>query len=87
MKQEDYLTENVDNQISALETALHRNLAEDLELNREGLNYILADAIAPRYGFRRAAIASNLRYNEALQKAIEIITNSSEYKNILSPSK
>lgn len=87
LKQEDYLTENVDNQISALETALHRNLAEDLELNREGLNYILADAIAPRYGFRRAAIASNLRYNEALQKAIEIITNSSEYKNILSPSK
>lgn len=87
LKQEQYMTDSVESQISALETALHRDLDEDLDINREGISYLLADAIAPRYGFRRAAIASTLRYNEPLQKAIAILNNRSEYDKILSPQK
>ncbi len=87
LKQEQYMTDSVENQIAALETALHRDLEEDLDINRQSISYLLADAIAPRYGFRRAAIASTLRYNEPLQKAIAILLNQNEYDRILSPEK
>ncbi len=85
LKQEQYLTESVENQIAELEAALHRDIEEDLDLNRKGISYLLTDAIAPRYGFRKAAIASTLRYNEPLQKAIAILGNRSDYDRILSP--
>lgn len=83
LKQENYMTDSVETRIQDLENALHRDLGEDLDINRESISYLLTDAIVPRYGFRRAALGAELRFNRPLQQAIEIITDPAEYKNIL----
>lgn len=84
LKAEDYMTDSVEAQIAALENALQRNLDQDLDISRRAVEYILINAIAPRYGFRRAALASSLPYNDALQEAIRILNNREEYRQLLS---
>ncbi len=79
---EGYLTNTVATEVDNLEALLRRDLSEDLDLNRKQLEYILIDAIVPRYGFRRAALAAELPYNEPLQQAVGILT-SGEYRSIL----
>lgn len=83
LKAEDYMTDSVETQIEALEKALQRNLNEDLDINRRPLEYILINAIAPRYGFRRAALAATLPYNTALQEAVNILNDPAAYRQIL----
>ncbi len=83
LKQENYMTDSVETRIKELESALHRDLGDDLDINRELISYLLTDAIVPRYGFRRAALGAELRFNRPLQQAIEIITDPAEYKTIL----
>lgn len=80
---EGYLTDTVTAEVNNLEQLLRRDLSDDLELNRKALEMILIDAIAPRYGFRRAAIAAALPYNAPLQQAIEILSDTDAYRSIL----
>lgn len=82
LESEGYLTDTVAAEVNNLENLLRRDLADDLDLNRRQLEYILIDAIVPRYGFRRAAIAAELPFNEPLSRAIEILT-SGDYREIL----
>lgn len=83
LKQENYMTDSVEAQIASLEQALHRDLSEDLDINRQELDFLLTDAIVPRYGFRRAAIGAELKFNHSLQEAIGILYDPAEYKKIL----
>lgn len=83
LKQENYMTDSVEAQIVSLEQALHRDLSEDLDINRQELDFLLTDAIVPRYGFRRAAIGAELKFNHSLQEAIGILYDPAEYKKIL----
>lgn len=83
LESEGYLTDTVAAEVNNLEALLRRDLSEDLDHNRKQLEYILLDAIVPRYGFRRAAIAAELPYNEPLNRATQILT-SGEYKKLLS---
>ena len=39
----------------------------------------------PRYGFRRAALAAELPYNDALTRAVELFSDPEAYKAILAP--
>ncbi len=87
LKSEGYLTDTVSTYIDGLEQLLRRDLAEDLDLNRTELSYLLTDAIVPRYGFRRAAMAAELPFNDALQRALELLADPAEYKKLLSPQK
>lgn len=87
LESEGYLTDTVRGHVDGLENLLRRDLNEDLDLNRKALNLILTDAIVPRYGFRRAALAAELPYNEPLQKAIGILTDREKYTSILSKKK
>ncbi len=87
LKSEGYLTDTVSTYIDGLEQLLRRDLSEDLDLNRRELNYLLTDAIVPRYGFRRAALAAELPFNDALQRALELLADPAEYKKLLSPKK
>ncbi len=87
LESEGYLTDTVKAHVDGLENILRRDLAEDLDLNRKALNLVLTDAIVPRYGFRRAALAAELPFNEPLQKAIGILSDNKEYTAILSKKK
>lgn len=87
LESEGYLTDTVSNYISGLEQLLRRDLGEDLDHNRRELSYLLIDAIVPRYGFRRAAMAAELPYNDALTRAIELFNDPDAYKAILAPKK
>lgn len=87
LESEGYLTDTVSNYITGLEQLLRRDLGEDLDHNRRELNYLLIDAIVPRYGFRRAALAAELPYNDALTRAVELFSDPEAYKAILAPQK
>lgn len=87
LKSEGYLTDSVMVHMDALDRALKRNLGQDLDRNRKAVEYILIDAIVPRYGFRRAAIAAAMPYNPPVQEAIAILRDPERYNQILSPSK
>lgn len=87
LESEGYLTDTVRSHVDGLEALLKRDLAEDLDLNRKALSMILTDAIVPRYGFRRAAIAAALPFNEPLQRALHILSAPDSVKTILSAPK
>lgn len=87
LESEGYLTDTVKSHVDGLEAILKRDLSDDLDMNRRALSMLLTDAIVPRYGFRRAAIAAGLRFNDPLQSAIEILSDPAEYKAILSKKK
>lgn len=87
LKSEGYLTDSVNTYIDGLEQLLRRDLSEDLDLNRRELSYLLTDAIVPRYGFRRSALAAELPFNDALQRALELLADPTEYKKLLSSQK
>lgn len=85
LKAEGYFNDSVQACFDALSLALKRNLDDDLDRNRQALEYILIDAIVPRYGFRRAALAAELQYNFPAREAIEILTDQKRYNQILNP--
>lgn len=87
LKTEGYYNDTVAARFEALDLALKRNLGEDLDRNRRAVEYILLDAIVPRYGFRRAAIAAELPYNDAASKAAEILSDRPRYGELLSKPK
>lgn len=83
LAQENNMNDDVEEKIQALEASLARSLDETLDNNRNEIDYLLIDAIVPRYGFRRAAIGAALRFNLPLQEAIGVLTNPDDYKTIL----
>lgn len=83
IEEEGYLTDSVKANIEALEASLKPDLKRDLRNNRDGINYILTDAIVARYFDRAGAIEATLPYNRPLVKAIEILDNSEEYNKLL----
>ena len=84
IEDEGYLNDEVKANIEALENSLKPNTKRDLENNREGISYILSDAIVSRYYDRAGAIEATLRFNRPLGKAIEILENPEEYNKLLS---
>ncbi len=84
IEDEGYLTDEVKANIEALENSLKPDMKRDLENNREGISYILSDAIVARYYDRAGSIEATLRFNRPLVKAIEILENPEEYNKLLS---
>lgn len=84
IEDEGYLTDDVKANIETLENSLKPDTKRDLENNREGINYILSDAIVSRYYDRAGSIEATLRFNRPLTKAIEILENPEEYNKLLS---
>ena len=74
-------------EFAALEKKLTHNL--DLELDRfeKDIKPMLAEEIIKRYYYEKGAVQESLKDDADLKKALEILLNPSEYKNILSVSK
>ena len=79
--------ESASEEFAALEKKLQHNL--DLELDRfeKDIKPMLAEEIIKRYFYEKGAVQESLKDDADLKKALEILQNPSEYKNILSASK
>jgi carboxyl-terminal processing protease len=75
--------EGAKDEFSALEKKLQHNL--DLELDRfaKDIKPLLSEEIVKRYYFERGAVQETLKDDKVLQKALEVLQDSTEYTSIL----
>ena len=75
--------ENASEEFAALEKKLQHNL--DLELDRfaKDIKPLIAEEIVRRYYFEKGAVQEGLKNDPDLEKAIEVLQNSEEYKQVL----
>ena len=69
-----------------LESRLSHKLEMDLSLNREELTELLDQEITSRYFYEEGAIASSLKYDDVIKKAVEVLNNKTMYNSILKVS-
>ena len=83
---EGYL-EGAKEEFAALEKKLQHNL--DLELDRfaKDIKPLIAEEIVKRYYYERGAVQEMLKDDAELKKALEVLQNPEEYKNVLKVSK
>ena len=75
--------EGAKDEFSALEKKLQHNL--DLELDRfaKDIKPLLSEEIVKRYYFERGAVQETLKEDNGLKKAVEVLQDPAEYKNVL----
>lgn len=78
-----FMNDEVEAGIKGLEQSLQRNLGDLIQSQSADVSTVLINAIVPRYGFRRAALAAILPGDEYVEEAIKILNNPAEYKSIL----
>ena len=87
VKTEGYMNDSVEAQFAVLEGMLKHNLDHDLDINRKAIEEILAPEIIKRYYYQRGEIIENLKHDETLDRAAEILNDRQRYNALLSPSK
>ena len=80
---EGYL-ENAKPEFEALEKKLSHDIDFDLQQNREEIEQMLSDEIIKRYFYQAGAVEQSLKYDNTLDKAVEILHDEARYKEILS---
>ena len=58
--------------------------SDDLEKNKDFISEILANEIVSRYYYQKGRIQSSLNYDKDVLQAISVISDSTNYKQILS---
>lgn len=87
VKTEGYMNDSVEAQFAVLEGMLKHNLDHDLDINRKAIEDILAPEIIKRYYYQRGEIIENLKHDETLDRAAEILNDRQRYNALLSPAK
>ena len=81
---EGYLTD-ASKEFDALEKKLTHNLDRDLDYFSKDIKNMIALEIVKRYYYQRGAIIEQLKDDDDLKKAVEILTTSpEEYRKMLS---
>lgn len=83
---EGYLDDNVKQQIAELRKSLQHDLAKDLDTHRASIGRYLVPELLRRYYFNRGAVEYNVRFDPAVARATQILTNPAEYKSLLAPA-
>jgi peptidase, S41 family len=81
--EEGYLTDETAAALDSLAPMLTHNLQRDLDNKRKEVSEYLGAEIATRYYFDKGKILQDLKYDDALKKAEEILSNPAELKKIL----
>ena len=81
---EGYLTDARE-QFDALEQKLTHDLDHDLDYAASDIRDVIAVEIVKRYYYQRGAIIEQLKNDDDLRKAIELLTDADAYQAILSP--
>lgn len=77
--------EEFEKALQDLETNLKESKKNDLEKYRDVIQFLIEREIASRYYYTAGKIANGLDEDEELQKAYELLNNSAEYEQILTP--
>ncbi len=80
---EGYLTD-ASKEFDALEKKLTHNLDRDLDYFSKDIKNMIALEIVKRYYYQRGAIIEQLKDDDDLKKAVEILTSPEEYRKMLS---
>lgn len=83
IEDEDYMTDEVKAQIDKLAELLNHDLDSELDRRRGEVSQYLAREIIGRYYFDRGRLIQDLKDDDGLDKAIEILGNPAEYNRIL----
>lgn len=81
--EEGYLSEEAAAAIDSLTPMLSHNLERDLDNKRKEVSEYLGAEIAMRYYFDKGKIIQDLKYDPALKKAEEILSNPTELNRLL----
>lgn len=87
VKGEGYMNDSVAAQFDILEGLLKHDLDHDLDLNRKAIEEILGPEIIKRYYYQRGEIIENLKHDETLDRAAEILNDKQKYASLLAPHK
>ena len=82
-KAEGYLTEEAQTAIDNLSPLLANDVNQDLNNKRDEIGEYLGAEIASRYYFENGRLIQTLKKDKALKKAIEIMSDKSEYNTLL----
>ena len=80
---EGYLTD-ASKEFDALEKKLTHNLDRDLDYFSKDIKNMIALEVVKRYYYQRGAIIEQLKDDDDLKKAVEILTSPEEYRKMLS---
>lgn len=80
---EGYMDEAAE-EFKALEKKLNHNLDRDLEVFAEPIKKYISQEIVTRYFYQRGAVMERLKDDDDLNMAIEVLTDTVRYRNILS---
>ena len=80
---EGYMTDASD-EFKALEKKLNHNLDRDLDYFSKDIKEMIANEIIKRYYYQRGGIIQQLKTDDGLKQAIDILTNQTKYKETLS---
>jgi carboxyl-terminal processing protease len=81
--EEEKYIEALKNDIEGLKQKLAHNKKEDVEKNREEISSVIGQEIVSRYYFQAGKIESTFDHDQEIQKAIEVLGNSSQLSTIL----
>lgn len=70
-------------QLEALKEKLQHNIAHDLEYNKAFISNLLANDIVQAYYFQEGGIVHSLQQDKQWKKAVELLNNPKEYKDLL----
>ena len=82
-EEENYF-ESMKNNFDLLVTKIDDAKSDDLEKNKDIIKEILANEIVSRYYYQKGRIQSSLNYDKDVLQAISVISDSTNYKQILS---
>ena len=86
-EEEGYLTDQTSAALDSLAPMLTHNLNHDLDNKRSEVSEYLGAEIAQRYYLDKGKMIQDLKNDEALKKAEEILSNPAEYNKILGKAK
>lgn len=79
-------TEDAQAEFAALEKKLTHNLDRDLDHFAKDIKMLIADEIVQRYYYQRGTIIQQLKDDNDVRRAREVLASPAEYKKILSPT-
>ena len=73
-------------EFDALEKKLNHNIAKDLDYNKQTLKQLLTSDLVSAYYYQRGSMENSLQFDKQWKRAVEVLQNPTEYRNILQPS-
>ena len=76
--------DNIASQMANLESALSKNVSADLDRNKDEIKFLLKEEFVTRQLLEPGQIEASFSFDKDVQKAIEVLSNSSLYQQKLS---